>query len=113
MRGAVADVGRSFRAVSFRARGGFAKRARCLPHARRATASLLRCLMSPTVGLLGGTAVLLYSVDQKTRQQGGKQRLPRRMRPPRVFEPQLPQLRTLEEAMVVRFQLVVESAPEP
>ena len=53
------------------------------------------------MGLLGGAAVLLYSVDQKTRLQGGKQRLVRRMRPPRVFEPQLPQLRTLEESMVL------------
>ena len=57
------------------------------------------------MGLLGGAAVLLYSVDQKTRLQGGKQRLVRRMRPPRVFEPQLPQLRTLEESMVLTLTL--------
>ena len=61
------------------------------------------------MGLLGGAAVLLYSVDQNTRLQGGKQQLARRMRPPRAFEPQLPQLRTLAESMVVRVQLVLES----
>ena len=59
------------------------------------------------MGLLGGAAVLLYSVDQKTRLQGGKQRPARRVRPPRVFEPQLPQLRTLEESMVRTLSLIL------
>ena len=51
--------------------------------------------------------MLLYSVDQESRLKDGKQRLARRMRPPRVFEPQLPQLRTLEESMVRTLSLIL------
>ena len=84
------------------------RREKCDKTVRRIGLSFVRCVAAPPVAILGGASVLLSAVDQNTRMLTAR-RLNMRMRPPRLFEPELPQLRTLASCMVVSFQMVVET----
>ena len=70
----------------------------------------VKCLASPVTGALGGAAVLLSSVDKTTRRwRVGAHEDVTRSRPPRRFDPRLPQLALLSDHMVVHLQIVLES----
>ena len=64
----------------------------------------------PQTGVLGGAAVLLSSVDRTTRKMAARKDV-QRSRPPRIFisEKGVPRLSMLQDRMVVRLQLVLES----
>ena len=68
----------------------------------------LQALCSCLTGLLGGTTVLLYSIDRNTRRLTGRREM-QRSRPPRLFSAAMPRLMELQDRMVVRLRLVLES----
>ena len=83
-----------------------------VPFLKQLGTASAQCLASPLTGALGGTAVLLSSIDRTTRMlaAGSKEAYEmQRTRPARLLSPQAPRLLGLQDRMVVRLQMVLES----